>query len=259
MNTDTRPITNSGNSNRKIIFHYHLFKNAGTSLDESFRSTLDASQWATSEFDSDIELNRIGVKQWIESNTEVVCFSSHTALLPPPVMENIDILPLIFVRHPIDRIASVYAFECKQDIDSYGSKLAKSSSFSEYVLTRINRKNDHQCNNFHAYRLASMSSNDKLNFEDSALDAIDSLDVVGLVDAFPESIEVFNRKIHDFGLGKVVLDSRHKNATRSVKIPMEERLEQIRRDLGSALFDRLLEVNYIDMRIYEKVAKRYEL
>ena len=86
----------------KAIFHYHLFKNAGTSLDASLKENFEAgTEWLTEEFPANPAKNRELVKQWVENNKEAKCFSSHTALLPVPKVQGLELLPVIFIRHPI--------------------------------------------------------------------------------------------------------------------------------------------------------------
>jgi hypothetical protein len=72
-----------------VILHYHLFKNAGTSLDVAFKDNFSEEQgeWVTREFPAQLNENREKVKQWIIDNPQARCFSSHTAILPPPSRE----------------------------------------------------------------------------------------------------------------------------------------------------------------------------
>jgi hypothetical protein len=42
---------------RKIILHYHLSKNAGTSLDTAFKANFGQDKWATNEFPTNKNLN----------------------------------------------------------------------------------------------------------------------------------------------------------------------------------------------------------
>src|SRR3546814_7801728 len=92
---------------RTVVLHYHLFKNAGTSLDKVLQENF-GEKWVTREFPrrSNPVVHVREVAEWIMGNPEAVAFSSHTAELPPPVLPGIRVIPLIFIRHPIDRIAS---------------------------------------------------------------------------------------------------------------------------------------------------------
>src|SRR3546814_17353081 len=89
-------------------------------------------------------------------NPEAVAFSSHTAELPPPVLPGIRVIPLIFIRHPIDRIASVYSFERKQEADTFGAVLARNTTLKGYAQVRLRIPKDRQCHTFHLERFGKM-------------------------------------------------------------------------------------------------------
>ena len=55
---------------RTIILHYHLFKNAGTSIDSILQENF-GEQWITKEFKSVIN-NTPEVIQWINENLSLV-------------------------------------------------------------------------------------------------------------------------------------------------------------------------------------------
>ncbi|WOD06199.1 hypothetical protein [Marinomonas sp. GJ51-6] len=109
---------------KTVILHYHLFKNAGTSLDAAFKENFSVEQgeWVTREFSAQPAKNREELKQWIIDNPQAKCFSSHTAIFPVPHIDGINIIPVIFYRHPIDRIASAYSFEKKQGGNGFSLK-----------------------------------------------------------------------------------------------------------------------------------------
>lgn len=257
MNTESAIVPVKSESKRVVILHYHLFKNAGTSIDSAFKEELGNDKWTTKEFDSEIQKNRLDVSNWIDSNKNVICFSSHTAVLPVPEIDNTDVIPVIFVRNPIDRIASVYSFERNQKIDSFGAKLAKKHSFARYVEERLSRKNDYQCRNFQAHRLSHMDGDETKSLEMRAMSALNLLKVVGLVEAYDKSISAFNTEFNRHELLQFTLKISHMNVTRSLNKTRQQKMEEIRSELGADLFMQLLEVNKEDLTIYRKVAERY--
>ncbi|MEP1869056.1 MAG: hypothetical protein ABJJ44_05975, partial [Paraglaciecola sp.] len=162
------------------IFHYHLFKNAGTSLDASFKENFSGDEWVTNEFPAQPAKNRDLARQWISENPQALCFSSHTAFLPPPNIEGRKLLPVIFVRHPIDRIASAYSFEKKQGGDGFGSVLARNTDIKGYCESRLALGYDRQCKNFHVDRFSDMFPPAFDSELERALKALDVLPFVGL-------------------------------------------------------------------------------
>lgn len=110
-------------SQRTIILHYHIYKNAGTSFDHvlshNFGDRHESFDGPYPFFSIDQEqLDRIILRR-----PAAVAFSSHQITLPPP--SSLDYRPLsaIFVRNPFLRIASIYRFKRGPDADD-GTPLA---------------------------------------------------------------------------------------------------------------------------------------
>lgn len=242
---------------RKIILHYHLFKNAGTSVDELLKMNFP-DQWVTREFSAAQHgANNAQVQHWVQQEKNAVAFSSHTAMLPPPELEEVEFFPILFVRHPIDRIASAYAFERKQLKEgSLGAILARHTSLAGYIEVRLALGHDRQCRNFHSTRLAQMFHGEGGDENALALRALESLPFVGLVEEFDLSIERMAEWLapHFPGFHTVPVA---KNVTRDRSISLEQRLEQIREEVGEACYTQVLEANAGDFAVFEKVRARY--
>ena len=176
---------------RTVILHYHLFKNAGTSLDAAFKENFSEQEgeWVTKEFPGQPAKNREELKQWIIDNSQAKCFSSHTAIFPVPQVEGVKVIPVIFYRHPIDRIASAYSFEKKQGGDGFGPVLARSTNLAGYIETHLTHEHNRQCRNFHAHRLATMFGGKQGDEATLAKMAIEALPFIGLVEKYAESLE----------------------------------------------------------------------
>lgn len=242
---------------RKVILHYHLFKNAGTSLDASFKAYFNADEWLTSEFPSDLQTNQQQLHNWILQNSDAKCFSSHTAMLPPPIIAGVSVFPVIFVRHPIDRVASVYEFERKQGSDTYGSVLARNSNLSEYVEARLSRLHDYQCRNFHLHRFASMYPADQGSVVERANRAVANLPFVGVVSSFEQSLRELERALREFGFADIALQPTQKNVSRKIEQTMDEKLEEIRSKMSPSVYQSLIEANSEDMAFFDSIASRY--
>ena len=238
---------------RKIILHYHLFKNAGTSLDASLKTNFPGDRWATREFPAQRDRNRKGLENWIRDNPSVDCFSSHTAFLPVPIIDGVDILPILFVRHPIDRIASAYEFERTQGGDGYGSVLARNTNLSGYIETRLALTNDRQCRDFHTHRLAMMYDKETGDEYCRAVMAANDLPFIGIVEQFNESIEELSIWLKDKGFKNLQLEPVRKNIKRNTKISIEEKLDGIKKFIGNKLFEKLLEDNERDLALYNHI------
>lgn len=171
---------------RTVILHYHLFKNAGTSLDRVLQLNF-GDGWLDHEFPLQKGDNSDLVAEWIADTPQGLAYSSHTAMGPVPKVPGVRILPVMFLRDPVARCRSAYAFERKQQSDSWGAKLAKRTDFAGYVRARIDRSNDRQVQNFQTWRLAHMRPGPGPELA-RAKAALDDLALIGLVEDFSGSM-----------------------------------------------------------------------
>jgi hypothetical protein len=167
---------------RTIILHYHLFKNAGTSLDRILKRNFQ-DRWVTAEFPMKGDDNSALVADWIRANPDAVAFSSHTAIGPVPQIDGVNIVSVLMLRDPVARIRSAYRFERKQEAATWGAQLAKEHDLEGYVRTRLARANDRQCRNFQTHRLAALIPGDGPEL-DRARTGLQALSLVGLVEDF---------------------------------------------------------------------------
>jgi len=239
---------------RNIIFHYPIFKNAGTSIDELLNLNFP-NRLASKEFAPDYALNQKQVALWCQKRINVKVFSSHTALLPPPSLPDTQVFPVLFIRHPIDRIASAYHFEKKQKGDSFSIQLARNHSFADYINDHLQHEGIGQCRNLQSHRLAQWFHGAPGEMGHLALQALENLPFVGLVEAFDESIEKMADWLRPhFPNFKPTPAS--KNVGRAFA-SLEQKLTEIRAEIGDDCFQRLLAANAADMAVYEAVKTRY--
>ncbi|MDD5274976.1 MAG: hypothetical protein PHR16_02715 [Methylovulum sp.] len=240
---------------RKVVFHYHFFKNAGTSVDALLKANFP-KQWVTKEFNGHYPVNVTQVTQWIQQEKDAMAFSSHTALLPPPSLPDIQLFPIIFIRHPIDRIASAYAFERTQGSPTFGSVLARHTTLAGYIEVNLTLGQHSQCHNFHISKLIHMTKGESGDPATLAIKALDSLPFVGLVDEYDNSIKRLTEWLSPhFPEFKPVIVTR--NVTRGNTIPLEQKLEQIRAEIGADCYMKLLKANAADMAVFHAIQARY--
>lgn len=237
---------------RPVILHYHYFKNAGTSVDAVLSANF-GNTWISAEFEG--MNNHEEVARWIAANPQARAFSSHTAQFPLPVVEGITVLPIVFLRHPLDRLLSAYSFERKQVSDSFGAKLAKTTDFAGYVRARLDLPNDRQCRNFQATRLARFIPGPRISEMDRALETVMTLPFVGLVEDFDGSAARMESWLKPHFPEFKAFTAR-KNVSASRETTMEQRLERMRAGLGEALYAELLDANLKDLCLHHAAGLR---
>ncbi|MGL6211677.1 MAG: sulfotransferase family 2 domain-containing protein [Paracoccaceae bacterium] len=219
---------------KSVILHYHLFKNAGTSLDRVLQRNFP-SGWVSEEFPGNRN-NTAQVTNWMTGKADATVFSSHTAIGPLPEIPDTRVFSIMFFRDPIDRILSAYNFERVQKTDGFGAVLAKSTSLSGYVRTRLESPRDRQCRNFQTYRLASLLPGPAPEIE-RARAALRLISFAGLVDQFEASGQLLETALRKTWPDFTFFDVHANRAT------INEGRQQLDDDLRE-----LLEVNNADDR-----------
>lgn len=180
---------------RTIILHYHLFKNAGTSVDAILKRNF-GEKWVMREFPAKGGNNTALVEEWIRETPDAIAYSSHTMMGPIPEIEGVRVISFMLLRDPIQRIKSAYRFERTQVADTWGAQLAKEHDFEGYVRARLEVHGDRQCCNFQTYRLASLIPGEGPELE-RAKGALEEMTVVGRVEDFSTAILSLKAELHD--------------------------------------------------------------
>ena len=258
----------SSREKRKIILHYHLFKNAGTSIDQILRKNFGEQQWRNHEFAMVGGTTAIlsgescsdAVEEWLCANPEVLVLSSHTAVMPLPNIPAATVFPILFVRHPLTRLQSAYFFQRQRfnaGVDKMATRLAAHSDFAGYMKGLLTRKNNSMARNFTAVRLAAAIPGPTDQLEQRALQALSILPFVGAVELFNRSLRVMEHWLRPHFPG-FRADPVWRNATHGQPRSMSNRLDQIRDELGPQLYEQALQVNHVDLLVHQAALARIE-
>lgn len=239
---------------RAVILHYHFFKNAGTSVDVMLQNNF--GQLCDSREFADEDKMATKVYDWVVERPWMRVFSSHTMTGPLPVIEDTKILPIMFIRHPIDRVKSAYLFERRQALNNRATELARSSSFADYVEKKLDRSFGQAIVNFNCARLSTFVPGSGTLIE-RALAALEALPFVGLVEQFDISVRRLEQLVRGLYPG-AVFDTVLENSTRASEEGLEVRLLGIRQELGSSLYARLEAANADDLAIFARLESFYK-
>jgi hypothetical protein len=243
---------------RRVILHYHFFKNAGSSVDRLLQESFP-ERWVTREFEpAHVSANGPHVAKWIAEHPDACAFSSHTAGLPVPAIEGLETYPIVFLRHPLDRIQSAYEFERRQGMSGhggFGAVLAKHTTIAGYVEVQLAQPAQRQCRNFHAARLAQMFPASTGDESCRALRAVKELPFVGVVDLYEQSVATMVTWLRPVfpDIHTVIV---HENRTETAGTSLDQRLDEFANALGPTLYEELLQANALDHKLYEAARKR---
>jgi Sulfotransferase family len=243
---------------RAVIVHYHIFKNAGSSIDRLLQMAF-GSGWATLEGPTPTSLLRPhDLSVFIKDHPEIVAVSSH--LLRPPAPPDVRVLPVVLIRHPLDRAFSVYSHLRRHHDETSTETIAPQTSFSQFVLWCLNNKTlggmviaNYQVihlspasfRNGHIYQ--AVATEDDLKRAIQYLSDGTSFGTVDLFDAAMCRIRQAATAIDLHIPAATVVE----NTTPGRLEELDERLHAARQMLGPDLDQRYRNENELDYRLYE--------
>ncbi|MEM9256111.1 MAG: glycosyltransferase [Pseudomonadota bacterium] len=236
---------------RPIIVHSHLFKNAGTTLDFSLQRQFGEG-FTDHREDQDMRRGASYLGPYLQRHPALKALSSHHIRFPLPESDQFQLLPLIAIRHPIDRAGSVYRFERHQDASTPGAIEAKRREFPEYVRWRMQSDVAPTLRNFHCSVccVGNPSEVGEAQFEE-ALARLATIPLLVVVERYDECMVVLEHTLapyfHDIDLAYIPQNVAHNRPQDLV-----QRVDAVDRELGDELSHAFREMNHWDMLLYEK-------
>ena len=121
---------------RAVWLHYHYFKNAGTTVEAILELNF---QSAFASIHAGKDTGAVGPRQilaLLDEHRDVVALSSHHFRPPRPEDERFLFLEICFVRHPLDRLQSIYhhyrLYDTEDDVNSAQAKRLSLRQFFEW-------------------------------------------------------------------------------------------------------------------------------
>lgn len=245
-------------TDRPVLVHYHIFKNAGCSVDASLKASF-GGDWA--EFEGSHPHDIQSCEQlagFLRANEHLRAVSSHLARPPLPWSA---CLPIVFLRHPLLRARSVYEFT-RLDPTQPFSEVARKNGFAGYIQWALRRERGSiVIRNYQVVHLsdASWRSRDILDAEAEAGDLeqacglLTSWGIAGIVERFAESVCAFQRCYAQI-LPDLDLRDVHANATSTPSLSAEARIAECHDLLGKPLCEDFIAMNALDVALYKHAA-----
>ncbi len=239
---------------RPVLVHYHIFKNAGTSVDWMLQQSFGAA-WAAFEGQHASDVQPVErVRAFLDAHPHVVALSSHLARPPLPWSEA---KAIVYVRHPVERARSVYAFVAK-DPTQPNHSVARDRGFAGYVRWALGGGDGGVViRNYQVVHLSAASlrpahvyhAEATPNDLREATNYLDAWDGVGVVSRFAESCRAIQQALLPTFPG-LRLDPVRLNTTAGTYESDEQRLQKIEDALGRETYERLLAANELDLALH---------
>ncbi len=249
---------------RPVILHFHFFKCAGTSIEHELEHHFGER---LARFDRDVPFGKIFAEDlvdFVSANPAVAAITSHQMKMPLPDLPGVRFVPVVFLRHPIDRILSVYRFDRRRGPVTPDATVASEHDLAGYVRVQLDRRK--QVENFHVMHLTDAwdpATGRALPIGPSghlerALAILDQIPGVGVVERYDESLDVLAAVLEpDFKGLRFRRGERNVDPER--ESTLEARLDALRSGLGDDLYEELLAANSQDFELYEAANRRLDL
>ncbi len=235
---------------RSVILHYHIFKNAGMSVEDMLDRNFGERFCRLDNPDPNSHIANDEVLAFLQRNPHVQAVSSHQIRYPVPAAPGFLFFDLCILRDPLDRIRSMYDYTRQKPIEGDAmSELANRldlGGFVEHLLTRM----PHWICNAQAAVLGGCAA--------TVLQA----SFLGVVDCFEESLaagEFFLRPMFS-GLRCAAPAV---NVSRGLDGTLAERKREMREACGSRLYEELESRNVLDLELVTlaraEVERRFSL
>jgi hypothetical protein len=246
-------------SSRTVILHAHIFKNAGTSVDNILKHNYGKQFVDHRESDKLVEGKQAFLEDYFRQNSKIVAFASHHLPLPLHTIPGLDYCIIMMLRHPIIRVGSVYRFEHTQRVNNPSVKAAKRYDFADYVRWHLDQGYKTFCNYFIRYCTSAVNEplTDELRLN-YALEQSKHFSVLGVVERFAESMTVLQKNLAANGLDFQVIQSR-KNVTDQSSEHQGDKLARIEQALGESLYATILEHNKEDLLFYQHSMQQLDI
>ena len=250
----------TSNMKRKLILHYHIYKNAGSSIDSILKDSFGSAwyNWDKPSGKGGIILP-YEIEEFISANQNILALSSHEAVLPIP-RGDFEVYPVLFLRHPIVRARSVYLFEWKKELGLEEPR----GSFSEFLQENLIDKKRSVVSNFQVAKLSNLIYGKEFELKplrefeklERAKLTLTTLPYFGLVEHFHQSLVRLHYYLR-FSFPELLIVNHQKNVTQDPKKELEESLKDIQGELGATMYKELCDRNSLDLNLYSFAVQKY--
>jgi hypothetical protein len=253
---------------RPIIIHYHIFKNAGSSLDQTLRANFGKS-WASMESSGPgVRVPRAEVLQYVRAHPTAAAISSHTIAMPVLEDPDLHVIAVTLLRHPMERARSIWEYNRRRVDDVPKGRLAKRLGLAEYLELGLepNSAGDPSVGG-HQTRWLSRDVPGSTPL-DRARTALAGFAVVGVVEEYPESLQRLQRaagpwfpelKLRVWRVNAKPDSVRDRLLQRiGREESLQDRLRALRRRIGHDLYGRLERANRDDLILWEEAMATFQ-
>ncbi|HEY6233468.1 MAG TPA: hypothetical protein VIW69_00015 [Candidatus Elarobacter sp.] len=236
---------------RRVILHYHIMKNAGTTIESILAREFDDAFYSVHRRENEGTIDADAIADILAAKPSAVALTSHHFAFPRPEIPFTSIVDCCPIRHPLDRLESLHRYLSRIEPVDAVSALATNSEAPAFLRTLLERFPNY-VQNVQTIAIANGTRFRSLSDRDFATaDAVvqkSGLHVV--VDRLDESLTVGEYFLRPVFAG-LRLHYVSQNITQERGMTLGERQERLCARLDATLLQELRAANEFDMRLYE--------
>ncbi|HML16659.1 MAG TPA: hypothetical protein VK419_06520 [Bryobacteraceae bacterium] len=249
---------------RFVLLHYHILKNAGSTIEEILYHNFRDRLARVDKPDRDGHVSNAEIVSYLDQNPQITAFSSHQINYPVPQARGYLFFDLCFLRDPMDRIRSTYDyFRLKPSEGDPVSDMANRAGEEEFVTHLIENYpwmvNDVQVN---------LLANGVVNDQPQGAEDLDRATARMLETSFLGVVDCFEESIIAGQLALRIVFPNLNGAQAPVNVSgglggnLEARIAKFREALGERVYSELARLNQMDVELVRRaraeVRRRFE-
>ena len=246
---------------RFVIVHYHIFKNGGSTIEAILEREFGHRFATLHDTKISATLNGRHVASFLRRHPHICAVSSHHLRYPKPAISDNIFFDCCFLRHPLERLDSVYHYLrtiAPLDIASYRARQMSAREF----LRHLANESPHMVSDVQVTQLgdAREHSPGRRIAEDleRASAILSDMAIPGLVEMFDESLVAAEYFLRPAFPG-VKLECVAKNVSRpggpASSAGARGRQERLIDTWGGDLYEDLLRLNQLDLELFRRAQK----
>jgi hypothetical protein len=247
---------------RQIILHYHIFKNAGTTIYSILKRNFGKRVASLEGERFNVGLTNQALLDFVERHPKIKAITSHHLRPPKPEYEHFLFRDILFLRNPLARLSSMYDFYRRTNVTQDPlTKEAKTRSTADFMRLLIDRY-PHQVNNAQVRYLATRNRKENESDLQAAYRVALQSAVLGVTELFDMGAILAEVELGPTfpGLSFAYVA---RNVSSMAPRALEVHLLQFQKACGNQLFEQLVNANSLDLGLLDlartEVYRRFRL
>jgi hypothetical protein len=123
---------------RFVVVHYHIFKNGGSTVEAILQREFNGGFATLHGLDESATLDARELEDFLRRNPTVQAVSSHHLRYPKPSIRHVVLFDCCFLRHPLERLDSLYRYSRGSDSGDFLSLRARRMNARQFFAELLN-------------------------------------------------------------------------------------------------------------------------